>query len=118
MPSSLDCLKPKYGRILVEHPIRTELTEAEIKQIADYFYAHELNADEELREEGIGSDPVFANVHRQLIEAAFRLCTMSVLESQRFHSAYLPFYMGILMASRVNSTVVAAVLQTVRGSRQ
>jgi hypothetical protein len=34
--------------LLVEHPVRTELTDAEIKQIADYFYAHELNADEEL----------------------------------------------------------------------
>jgi hypothetical protein len=48
--------------LLVEHPVRTELTEAEIKRIADYFYAHELNADQELREEGIGSDPVFASV--------------------------------------------------------
>jgi len=26
--------------LLVEHPVRTELTEAEIKRIADYFYAH------------------------------------------------------------------------------
>ena len=55
--------------LLVQHPVRTKLTEAEIKQIADYFYAHQLHADEELREERIGSDPVFANVHRQLIEA-------------------------------------------------
>jgi integrase len=55
--------------LLVEHPVRTELTEAEIKRIADYFYAHELGADEALREEGIGSDPVFADVHRQLSEA-------------------------------------------------
>jgi hypothetical protein len=47
--------------LLVEHPVRTELTEAEIKQIADYFYAHQLGADEELREEGVGSDPVFAD---------------------------------------------------------
>ena len=45
------------------------MTEAEIKQIADYFYAHELGADEELREEGVGSDPMFAEVHRQLTEA-------------------------------------------------
>jgi hypothetical protein len=55
--------------LLFEHPMRTELTGAEIKQIADYFYAHELNADEELREGGIGSDPCFASVHRQLVEA-------------------------------------------------
>jgi hypothetical protein len=55
--------------LLVEHPVRTKLTEAEIKQIADYFYANHLGADQELREEGIGSDPVFASVHRQLVEA-------------------------------------------------
>jgi hypothetical protein len=30
--------------LLVEHPVRKELTDAEIKQIADYFYAHELGA--------------------------------------------------------------------------
>lgn len=61
--------------LLVEHPVRTELTEAEIKQIADYFYAHQLGMDEELREEGIGSDPVFANVHRQLAEAGIEFET-------------------------------------------
>jgi integrase len=55
--------------LLVERPVRTELTEAEIKRIGDYFYAHELNGDEALREEGIGSDPVFANIHRQPAEA-------------------------------------------------
>src|SRR5258705_2110644 len=55
--------------LLVEHPVRTELTEAEIKAISDYFYAHELGADQELREEGVGSDPAFAEVHRQLTEA-------------------------------------------------
>src|SRR4030088_3115243 len=55
--------------LLVEHPVRTELTKAEIKRIADYFYSHELGADEALREEGVGSDPVFASVHRQLAEA-------------------------------------------------
>jgi len=55
--------------LLVERPVRTELTEAEIKAISDYFYAHELGADQDLREEGVGSDPVFAEVHRQLTEA-------------------------------------------------
>src|SRR5437660_5293140 len=30
----------------LEHPVRTELTEVEIKQIANYSYAHELGADE------------------------------------------------------------------------
>ena len=61
--------------LLVEHPVRTELTEAEIKRIADYFYAHELGADEELREEGRGSDPVFSSVHRQLVDAGIEFET-------------------------------------------
>jgi integrase len=61
--------------LLVEHPVRTELADAEIKQIADYFYAHELGADEEIREEGIGSDPGFASVHRQLVEAGIEFKT-------------------------------------------
>ena len=72
----------KFDRILaqaealnVEHPVRTELTEAEIKQIADYFYANELGADEAMREEGIGSDPGFASVHRQLTEAGIEFNT-------------------------------------------
>jgi integrase len=61
--------------LLVEHPVRTELTEAEIKRIADYFYAHELGADDDLREEGVGSDPGFASVHRQLVEAGVEFQT-------------------------------------------
>jgi hypothetical protein len=61
--------------LLVEHPVRTELTEIEIKQIADYFYAYQLGADEELRAEGVGSDPIFANVHRQLAEAGIEFET-------------------------------------------
>jgi integrase len=64
-----DRILARAEALLVEHPARTELTEAEIKQIADYFYALQLNEDEELREEGSGSDPVFASVHRQLVEA-------------------------------------------------
>jgi integrase len=61
--------------LLVEHPVRKELTDAEIQQIADYFYAHELGADEEIREGGVGSDPGFASVHRQLVEAGVEFKT-------------------------------------------
>src|SRR6476659_5816325 len=61
--------------LLVEHPVRTELTEAEIKQIADYFYAHELCADEQIREEGIGSDSCYESIHRQLTEAGIEFET-------------------------------------------
>ena len=52
-----DCVLAQAEALVVEHPARKELTEAEIKRIADYFYAHELGADEELQEERIGSDP-------------------------------------------------------------
>src|SRR5450631_3149995 len=61
--------------LLVEHPVRTELTEAEVKRIADYFYAHELGADEAQREGGLGSDPGFASVHCQLTEAGIEFET-------------------------------------------
>jgi hypothetical protein len=64
-----DGILAKAEALLVEHPVRNALTEAEIKAISDYFCAHELGADQELREEGVGSDPVFADVHRQLTEA-------------------------------------------------
>jgi hypothetical protein len=65
---------------LTEHPVRTELTEAEIKQISDYFYAYELNADEDLRVDGVGDDPLFADIHRQLTEAGVEFETPFVIE--------------------------------------
>jgi hypothetical protein len=55
--------------LLAERPLRTSLTEAEIKQISDYFYASELWGDEDLRTEGIGDDPLFASIHQELSEA-------------------------------------------------
>ena len=54
--------------LLAERPLRTELSETEIKQLADYFYAHELNADEEQRQEGSAADDaLFASVREQLV---------------------------------------------------
>ena len=61
--------------LLAERPLRMSLNEKEIQQISDYFYAHELGADEALREEGIGSDPLFADIHRQLTEAGIEFDT-------------------------------------------
>ena len=70
----------KFDRILaeaeaplVEQPVRTSLTEAEIKQISDYFYASELYGDEELRAGGIGDDPLFASINQQLSAAGSSL---------------------------------------------
>ncbi|HEY2211891.1 MAG TPA: DUF6538 domain-containing protein [Bradyrhizobium sp.] len=65
----LDRILAEAEALLVEQPVRTCLTEAEIKQISDYFYASELYGDEELRAEGIGDDPLFASIHQQLSEA-------------------------------------------------
>jgi hypothetical protein len=54
--------------LLTERPLRTELSETEIQQLADYFYAHELNADEEQRQEGSASDDaLFASIREQLV---------------------------------------------------
>jgi hypothetical protein len=52
----------------VERPLRSELTPREIEQIANFFYAHELAADEESRREG-GSEEVFQALAKQLDEA-------------------------------------------------
>jgi len=54
---------------LKERPVRTSLTEIEIKRIADFFYAHELSGDEELRMDGTGDDPMCVSIHKQLTKA-------------------------------------------------
>ena len=58
--------------LLKERPVRATLSDIEIRRIAEYFYAHELSADEELREDTRGSDPLFVSVHRQLTEAGLQ----------------------------------------------
>jgi len=52
----------------VERPLRSELSQREIDQIANFFYAHELAADEESRREG-GSEELFQALAKQLDEA-------------------------------------------------
>jgi integrase len=54
---------------LKKRPLRTSLSDIEIKRIADFFYAHELAGDEELRMDGRGDDPMYASIHEQLTEA-------------------------------------------------
>jgi len=54
---------------LKKHPLRTSLSDIEIKRIADFFYAHELAGDDELRTDGRGDDPMYVSIHRQLTEA-------------------------------------------------
>jgi hypothetical protein len=66
----------EFDRILAQaeaqfkkHPLRTSLSDIEIKRIADFFYAHELAGDDELRMDGRGDDPMYASIHEQLREA-------------------------------------------------
>jgi hypothetical protein len=66
---------------LKERPVRSSLSNIEIKRIAEYIYAHELVVDEELREDTRGSDPVLAGVHRQLTEAGVAFKTSFDLKS-------------------------------------
>jgi hypothetical protein len=54
---------------LKERPLRTNLSDIEIKRIAEFFYAHELAGDEELRMDGTGDDPMYASLHERLTQA-------------------------------------------------
>jgi integrase len=57
-----------------ERPLRTTLDRREIERIADFFYAHELAADEEERREG-GSEALFQGVAKQLSDAGVHFDT-------------------------------------------
>ncbi len=73
----------KFDRVLAEaealltaRPVRTELSDVEIKRIADFFYAHQLIADQETREEGgAADDELYRDVGRQLTEAGVEFDT-------------------------------------------
>jgi hypothetical protein len=58
-----DRILAKAEALVAEHPVRTELTKAEIKQITDYFYAYELRADEDLR-----VSTLYQSSHRRLLQ--------------------------------------------------
>jgi Domain of unknown function (DUF6538) len=73
--------------LLIEHPVRTSLTEAEIKQISDYFYALQHSEDEELRAEGIGDDPLYESMHRGSIAY---ICSLSSMLFSSRRSVSMP----------------------------
>ena len=58
----------------VERPLRSELSKREIEQIANFFYAHELAADEEGRREA-GSEELFQALAKQLDQAGVEFDT-------------------------------------------
>jgi hypothetical protein len=57
--------------LIAERPLRTSLDRREIERIAEFFYAHELAADEETRLYG-DSEAVFQDIARQLEEAGIK----------------------------------------------
>jgi integrase len=70
--------------LLVERPLRTELSETAIKQLADFFYAHELNADEQQRQEGSAADDaLFASIHEQLVAGGVEFTSPFEVETPR-----------------------------------
>jgi integrase len=66
---------------LKEWPLRTSLSDIEIKRIADFFYAHELAGDEELRIDGRGDDPMYVSIHKQLTEDGIEFPTRHDLKT-------------------------------------
>jgi hypothetical protein len=64
-----------------ERPLRTSLSDIEIKRIADFFYAHELADDEELRIDGRGDDPMYVSIHKQLTEDGIEFPTRHDLKT-------------------------------------
>src|SRR5262249_61834723 len=60
--------------LAAERPLRTSLDRREIERIAEFFYAHELAADEERRLHG-DSEAGFQEIARQLDEAGIKYHT-------------------------------------------
>jgi hypothetical protein len=60
--------------LTVQRPVRTTLQKREIDQIINYFYAHQLTADDEDRREG-GSEQLFQSIAQQLSAAGVEYTT-------------------------------------------
>ncbi|MCS3929166.1 hypothetical protein M2175_004197 [Bradyrhizobium elkanii] len=55
--------------LLIERPVVPSLTDALIKRMAEFYYASLMAGDEEERQEGTGSEPIFQSVAAQLTAA-------------------------------------------------
>ncbi len=100
-----DRILAKAEALSAERPLRTSLSEKEIERIAQYHYATVLAEDEEMRREGTGTEPLFQDIARQLIDAGAELTTqfhvgaapeygLSEREMQKY-SADLETYIGL-----------------------
>lgn len=61
--------------LLKERPVIPSLTDAQIKRMAEAFYAARLANDEEERREGTGSEPLFQSIAEQLRAAGIEYQT-------------------------------------------
>lgn len=61
--------------LLKERPVVSALTDAQIRRMAESYYAVVLASDEEERQEGTGSEPVFQSVAQQLAAAGIEFNT-------------------------------------------
>ncbi|WLB91327.1 site-specific integrase [Bradyrhizobium japonicum USDA 135] len=61
--------------LLIERPVVPSLTDALIKRMAEFYYASLLAVDEEERQEGTGSEPIFQSVAAQLTAAGIAFNT-------------------------------------------
>lgn len=61
--------------LLKERPVISSLTDAQIRRMAELYYAWLLAADEEERQEGTGSEPIFQSVAAQLTAAGIAFNT-------------------------------------------
>ncbi|MHC2561451.1 DUF6538 domain-containing protein [Bradyrhizobium liaoningense] len=61
--------------LLKERPVISSLTDAQIKRMAEVYYASLLAVDEQERQEGTGSEPIFQSVAAQLTAAGIAFNT-------------------------------------------
>lgn len=61
--------------LLKERPVIPSLTDAQIKRMAESYYAAMLANDEEVRREGTGSEPLFQSIAEQLSAAGIEYQT-------------------------------------------
>jgi integrase len=79
-----DCVIAQAESIAAERPLRTSLQKGEVEKIAEYFYAFQLEADDEDRRAG-GSEALFQDVARQLDQAG-------IAHEGPFHIGNVPEY--------------------------
>ncbi|WP_316186334.1 MULTISPECIES: site-specific integrase [unclassified Bradyrhizobium] len=61
--------------LLKARPVIASISDAQIKRMAERYYASILAADEEERQEGTGSEPLFQNIAKQLTVAGIEFKT-------------------------------------------